>query len=408
MKREESLWEAARALWIKYCGVSDEYKMLRDRWLYLHDEMSILPHLRGKSPPEKITFKVLDEHVKTLDDKFGSMNFSKSKMEERNKFKSINLKKYDEVVRHFLELSTYVGLLKLAFFQRTASAEISHVASGIPHSPERTIGNEQFYLAADKIIDRYIKCIHAQNNTLKWDGFITFAPPPPEFRRGFHGALSIPYPIFNLFHVSMSEEQKYFVGTYLILAHELAHSIIIKPDLTSSTGLTYTSWYFNLREGALKGTKNYLKNFIKGKDCKGCVFCPATFAIKEIEPMFDQYLCDLIAFKIAGPNTLHALLDITISSNTYSILDMILRIVSILAYLRSEGNIHNIADKDIKSVLDRLVHLLDLTKGTIKDKCIRCWINTGNVWGRTTYKFDTDLYSKLFRTTNTLFSDIIK
>lgn len=400
---------------MKYCGIADEYKMLRDRWLYLHDKMSILPHLRGESTTDKKTFKVVDVHVKRLDDMFSSMKFSKFEMEERDNFKPIPLEKYDEIVRHFLELSTYIGLLKLAFFQRTVSAEISHVASGIPHSPERTIGNELFYLAADKIIDRYIKCINAKDNTLKWDGFITFAPPPPEFRRGFHGALCIPYPIFNLFHVSMSEEQKYFVGTYLILAHELAHSIIIERSLPLPLGYNYTRWYFTLQEGALEGTKNYLKNFIREKHCKGCSFyrmcpfCPSKFDPEPIRPIFEQYICDLIAFKIAGPNTLHALLDITISSNIYSILDMILRIISILAYLHSEPtNIHNITTKDITPVLDRLISLLSSFKGKINNRCLRCWVDIGNFWGRTTYKFDKQTYRKLSHTNNALFSDIIK
>ena len=159
-KNFEGLWRTARTLWIKYCGVSDEYKMLRDRWLYLHGEnkLMVLPYLRRKNDnEEQDTFDLLDDYIKILQNKFDSIGFKRSELENFSNFKDkVEDLNTDELINrlwlieeYFYDLSNFVGLLKSAFFQRTISAEIQHVVSGIPHSPERTIGNELFYLAAD-------------------------------------------------------------------------------------------------------------------------------------------------------------------------------------------------------------------------------------------------------------------
>ena len=246
----EGLWRTARTLWIKYCGISDEYKMLRDRWLYLHGEnkLMVLPYLkRNNEDEEKKTFDLLDDHANELEREFGGIGFKRREMENfrsfRNKVKGRNV---DDLIvglglieEHFFDLSNFVGLLKSAFFQRTVSAEIQHVISGLPHSPERTIGNELFYLAADNVAHRYCECLNISYG--KWDGFITFIPPIEE--RHFYGGFYNPSPYLKLFHVSMSEEAKYFVGTYLTLAHEFSHAIMSVISETGSTKkLDFPKW----------------------------------------------------------------------------------------------------------------------------------------------------------------------
>ncbi|MDH5685520.1 MAG: hypothetical protein OEY73_03190, partial [Hadesarchaea archaeon] len=227
IKEKMSLWEATRTLWIKYCGIADEYKMLRDRWLYLHNKKSLstLPYLK------RSTFAELNRLVASLSRKFRELGFHRDRMENFERY-GVLLRDMRDIIFYsgvytktkemFFDLASYEGLLKLAFFQRTVSSEISHVASGVPRSPERTIGNELFYLAADTIGRKYNECLKIERS--RWDRIITFAP--PKEAPMFYGAFFRPSIFLPLFHISMSEEQKYFVGSYLVLAHEFAHAAI--------------------------------------------------------------------------------------------------------------------------------------------------------------------------------------
>jgi hypothetical protein len=229
------LWRTARTLWIKYCGIADEYKMMRDRWLYLHREDKVmgLPHLRrDTNDEEEKTFDILDSHTNQLERGFKSIGFKRTTMENFSRFEdSIKgmereklFDKIDRLELCFFDLSNFVCYLKSAFFQRTVSAEIQHVISGLSHSPERTIGNELFFLAADNVAHSYCKCLNIPYES--WDGFITFIPPIEA--ENFFGGFYRMVPYLGLFHVSMSEEAKYFVGSYLTLAHEFGHSVMEK------------------------------------------------------------------------------------------------------------------------------------------------------------------------------------
>ena len=243
------LWTSARSLWVKFCGIADEYKMLRDRWLYLYskNKLPVLPYLRAKNPDEEEqTFDLLDNHVKELETKFGELGFERNKMESYNDFRQETSRtdrvdivdKLKLIEDYVYDLANFVGLLKFAFFQRTVSSEIPHVASGMPHSPERTIGNELFYLAADNVARRYYECLNIPYG--KWDGFITFTPPIEEY---FYGAFYRPSPCLELFHISMSEEAKYFVGSYLALAHEFGHAVIPRKITYGEASRIVTAWW---------------------------------------------------------------------------------------------------------------------------------------------------------------------
>ena len=45
--------------------------------------------------------------------------------------------------------------------------------SGAPLSPEKTIGNEAIYVAADNAAKRYKKCLYVPNE-FAWDGYVSF------------------------------------------------------------------------------------------------------------------------------------------------------------------------------------------------------------------------------------------
>ena len=338
----EGLWKTARTLWIKYCGVSDEYKMLRERWLYLHGEnkLMVLPYLRRKNEDEdQKTFDFLTDHSKKLEGMFGEIGFKRSKMENFSDFKDkVEDLNTDELINrltlveeYFYDLSNFVGLLKSAFFQRTVSAEIQHVVSGIPHSPERTIGNELFYLAADNVAWRYCECLNIPYG--KWDGFITFIPPIEEGL--FYGAFYNPSPYLKLFHVSMSEEAKYFVGSYLALAHEFCHAIM-RQSVISETGDYYPKWFKLIANNIHRRTCAQLDT-IKQDYCK---YCPIYKALSSLSYMdvvlYEDFLADIMAYYIAGKNSLHEFIDAffqRVSKPKLSI-GFLLRVVSTYSYLK--------------------------------------------------------------------------
>lgn len=390
----EGLWRTARTLWIKYCGISDEYKMLRDRWLYLHGEnkLMVLPYLKRKSEnEEKKTFDLLNDHSKEVEGMFGGIGFKRSeqenlsgfndKVEDLNTDELINLLRFLE--EYFYDLSNFVGLLKSAFFQRTVSAEIQHVVPGIPHSPERTIGNELFYLAADNVAWRYCDCLNIPYG--EWDGFITFIPPIEEGL--FYGAFYNPSPYLKLFHVSMSEEAKYFVGSYLALAHEFGHAIM-RQRVISETGDYYPKWFKLITQNIYFRTLEILENK-KQAYCNGCPIYKALSCWDEV--LHEDFLADIIAYYIAGKNSLHEFIDAFFQRVSKPKLSagFLLRVESTFAYLKlideDVSDLRINADKLIKAYENSLLNSERCYKCSVFPECV------GQIcvdWARTINNFD--------------------
>ena len=309
MDEKMSIWQAARSMWMKYCGICDEYKMLRDRWLYLYDEDSlpVLPLLKAPSGSDtKYTFDILDEHIEKLEGIFEKcFGFRRKELEDYTnsleKFENIDLNEYSAIKSRLFDLSQYIGILKFAFFQRTISSETSHVISGAPHSPERTMGNELFYLAADKVTERYFKCLNIPYYS--WDGFVSFIPPVGS--GGFYGAFGLPLKSFRIFHISMSEEQKYFVGSYMAIAHELGHILMDGYDATYPEKHIIDKLRFLCIAHV---TKTWKKRF---DGCEKCIYNPnkmISFIPRNRDP-FKEYFADIIALNIGGVHTANVLLN---------------------------------------------------------------------------------------------------
>lgn len=358
----EGLWRTARTLWIKYCGISDEYKMLRDRWLYLHDEnkLMVLPYLKRKTEnEEKKTFDLLDDHTKELEGRFGEIGFERTDMENFNAFKrKVNEMDITDLIYelklaedYFFDLANIIGLLKSAFFQRTVSAEIQHVVSGIPHSPERAIGNELFYLAADNVASRYYECLNTPYG--KWDGFITFIPPIEEGH--FYGAFYNPSPYLELFHVSMSEEAKYFVGSYLALAHEFGHAVMKRrvKKIDEMVELRPASWMVSLFENIYKNSLEVLIDCEKYR----CKDCPLYIYLnrRSIYIDFEDLMADNIAVYIGGLNYIHSFIDFAYNmvSDPTDQIPFLLRTISSYYYLKLNGfNISDLEKRITKILVD--------------------------------------------------------
>lgn len=357
MTWEQSLWESARILWMKYCGVADEYRMLRDRWSYAASDSSFtsLPYLKGRN--KRKTFDMLDNHIKVIDNMFYNFyDFQRKETErfEKKKFKKCSENSLKEIENYFYELTNYVGLLKLGFYQRTVSSEIPHVISGLPHSPERTIGDELFYLAAEEVAKRYEICLNIPYG--KWDEFITFAPPIKDY---FYGAFYKPSPYLELFHISMSEEQKYFVGTYMLLAHEFGHSMLINKkwdDYGNRYKIDYPYWEKKLLKKCSKALTDI--EYIQPEKCKYCGW----FAVLTDNLIYslNEILADIIAYKLNGKNYLHSFIDQFRGNlnylsygygNLYFLLDL-LRITVLHNYIyRQRKNTSNYLNTKITNML---------------------------------------------------------
>jgi len=444
MDREEGLWEAARALWMKYCGVADEYKMLRDRWLYLHDKTSIstLPYI-------KTTFNKLDRLVDSLNSSFKNLGFKKDRLENKSHTieKLVTVEDYElanaiykDIKAKFFDLATYVGLLKLAFFQRNVSSEISHVISGLPQSPERTIGNELFYLAADNLAKSYYKCLKFKN--IKWDGFITFAPPKEAL--DFYGAFFRPSKFLPLFHVSMSEEQKYFVGSYLAIAHEFGHAILHENNTVfyNLRDIVWRNFYHKYKD-AISSFRDELPirglQLISIHKCEDCNIYPNMFDIRWFElfgELFHDFLSDVIAVHIGGINTIEAYFNEIFLVSAYQTreyknkiipyiarMTAIIRLSGIISYLQQAGY----DDRYIKSLMDKLNNfieigeeILDLIYNITKRRrvkldweewtvlstvCINCLLEIGKLWGEIIAKYDQQARRE---TGSSIFSYFIK
>ena len=345
MDREESLWEAIRTLWIKYCGISDEYKILKHRWQYLHspDSLPVLPPLfeKNEQEGELSTFDRLDNLVSDINDTFNrKLNFRRVEHEDYTEslhyLQTFSLREYYILERKFFELSNFVGLLKSAFFQRTVSAEIPHVASGLPHSPERTIGNELFYLAADEVAKSYCKCFKIPYG--KWDGFITFTPPITEGH--FTGAFFRPSEYSKLFHISMSEEQKYFVGAYMLIAHELGHAPVVKLRRELDFSWTdLTSSFKRLSLDIYNDTMSILKGY-RYSQCEECPLNRTPLGVYNLQ--VEQCVADILGLRAGGPNIGHAFLDTafgvfgTLSKLQPTELDLI-RVLTLRSYMIASG-----------------------------------------------------------------------
>ncbi|MBU7046475.1 MAG: hypothetical protein HXS54_08565 [Theionarchaea archaeon] len=393
--KQKNLWEAVYSIWMKYCGIADEYKMLRDRWLYHKSEYyPILPDLKSKFP----TFSNLQTCIETLDE-FFCQKFDLERIKPEifeTKFDG-TLNDLENIENLFLDLSRYVGLLKIAFFQRTVSMEIPHAVGGLPHSPERTIGNELIYVAADQLTQQYRRSFRI--SYWDWDGFVTFLPP---IQSGyFYGAILIPFPRQKLYHISMSEEQKYFVGSYIHLGHELGHTVTRRPSPHTYGDVEYSPWFKALARFSCDYTNSVLGEFIP-KDCRGN--CPMHSNINSTEE-FEQFICDLISYKIAGVFSQIALIDEELGPKASSIFDIIVRSKGILQYLedsRHEDECSHILKERIQDIMKEVdgmslpCGILDCREvHEIYPECISCWGLVGASYGRATQYFDSNFEEEI-------------
>ncbi|MDH5266279.1 MAG: hypothetical protein OEW62_01220 [Candidatus Bathyarchaeota archaeon] len=307
----ERIWSSLYPVWIKYCGVCDEYKNLKDKWNYFCvEEFSSLPSIYP-------TFQRVDTLIEETNHIFSPF-FGRERIDSMNGFdRELASRRISEFQNRFMELSNYLGILKFIFFQRTVSSEIPHMVSGEPISPERTIGNEMLYIAADNIARQYRNCVRLDQN-LNWDGIISFIYPIQSDY--FFGGFCHPSNYLKHFHVSISEEGKHFLGTYLLLAHEISHAIHYKWD-GALRSFRCPSWFATIWREILGRQLTLFPPLLEQlkESCSECHYYDYLFTymydLRENSEMFRQFVADLLACLIGGPTTCYSLIDMFLNAN---------------------------------------------------------------------------------------------
>jgi hypothetical protein len=258
------------------------------------------------------TFNRIDRLIETIGEDFRPMLSRESNDTISNFDEDRAERKLNVVQSKFYSLVHYLGILKFVFFQRTVSYGLRDVVSGLPLSPERTMGNEAIYLAADNLAKRYFDSVNPDPD-LNWDGTVSFFYPVQEDY--FFGGLSWPDKHLKQAHIVLSEENKHFLGSLLVLAHEIAHTTHVNIDDQESF---YPKW-FDSAWRKVAGAQIY--NFEKkvadlANECPDCYVSLwlSTFMQPDFNAqIFREDIADLVAFLIGGPTTTLVACDLALS-----------------------------------------------------------------------------------------------
>ncbi|MFX1521527.1 MAG: hypothetical protein ACFFCD_16590 [Promethearchaeota archaeon] len=307
MSQSDRNWRSLYPIWMKYCGVCDEYRSLKSKWNYITS-------IRGLTalPKMQSTFERMDKAIDDTDKLFKPM-FDRAKRDNPNNVNPNEVEdRLNELQDRFYSITHYFGILKLILFQRTVSFEIPEMISGLPVSPERTIGNEAIYLASDRVCERYLNCLNFDPE-LHWDGAVSFVHP---IQMHWFGGLSWPDRYLKHFHVVLSEENKHFLGAMIILAHELSHATHVK---FRNHG-TQPNWFESMWRKIISFQREEFLDRLEEFDdrCKKCsiwnylsnLLTSTAVNVRE----FREFVADLLAFLIGGPMTVMSVIDLALDS----------------------------------------------------------------------------------------------
>jgi len=310
--RVSGLWKDALSMWIRYCGVSDEIRTLRNKWSFILTSRAAhwpLPDIEGT------VFQRLITHDSSIQTEFERIGFSRYTLETNAAFINATKKWSIQDLLHcldiigdmFAELEEYLGKLKLVYFQRTSSLEIPYY-SGLPRSPQRTIGDEILHQAADNVTSCYLNCLDWSSD-LTWDGFVSFVYPEREVFRG--GVFRV-MPYTRLFHLALSEDGKYFPGAFLLLAHEATHVTMYKVVEGSPKHCQWLLAMWRRFFDRLEITEKLAGDVFGHDVCRGCenlAFIQRLYSPVEGSKIFRQCVADILGLEIGGICSLLSLID---------------------------------------------------------------------------------------------------
>lgn len=376
----EQFWKDYYHYYIKFCGVTDEFLIIKQRWTFLKE-------FTWSLKPNPYIINAAETLISTLGNLFSLLGFKRNKLENKKDFvlsaNEIGLEcthlNLLLIKKLYVELSGLLGYLKEAFYQRIASLEAPSTISGLPESPERTLGNELILLAADNLTERYLECVRFAF-PWKWDGVISFLYP----QMGPFGGFTALIPSAKTFHISLTEDGKYFIGDFLTLAHEVGHAVIFPPPTTEFPPIVETPFWFQLickRTYPIVLQKLYeLKNLYFETECMNCPnFYRIRTQIKEgWADCLNECLADLIGLKIAGISSLHHLIDYVLDIETF------LRLTFALGFDSNNDRLSN-------GVIEAERRLQQMFKRECSHKCVGLLLNFGKRLGERFARLNVEL-----------------
>lgn len=355
-------WWLFDSLWIKFCGVADEYDMLHDKWTFLRsgDSLTALRPIEG-------TFKrlfSLSEECRRL---FEQLGFHRLKAESVQDLEAATggvtpdyiFSRYVQIKWRIEELSKYLEILRITFNQRTVSDDVSQTIAGFPHSPERTAGSELVCLGADNVAQAYYRCLNFAN--LEWDGVISFIYPleePPCLHGGFMWAAYLS----GQFHISLCGESKYFPGAFLPLAHEMGHASIAKVGKSDDD---VTRW--RDRRSWFKALHLYFASFMERENesfekthpkCSYCQYCLRqridilSHDFEASRGFFEECVADLIGVEIGGPSLAWSLSDLSPSQ------EVLFRLGFLVGYYLEDEEFYQVLHVEMQSLANKVAEEL--------------------------------------------------
>lgn len=342
-------------LWTNFCGMDDEYHVIKNKWLYYNRQLpTVFPRINK-------TFNMIDHLAKSIYNNFYNIyGLSRYHNKVSNTIKGKNIL---EMKNKIFDFASYIGVLKYAYLQRSSSLEMPFITAYTPRSPERTVGNEAMYLAGDKIIEDCLSRVYPQK--YRWDGYITFQP--PNFFGLYYAGLS-QIPNLKLFHLTISEELKHSIKGLFTILHEISH--LYTCELNKRIYLKAKSIDFRIKNARKNRPYNDVKELEWQKEDSGIEnsgihqnFEIKTEISKDFYELYLEAITDLIAFKIGGINHVFFYLDYLFNNpfifnkcifhvpgekpkNAYSIdnnpviINMIVRLSSIIGYLEVTAQYH--------------------------------------------------------------------
>jgi hypothetical protein len=308
---KDSLWKDVISLWIRYCGVSDELKTIGVRWSYLSG-LNYLPLINYKDD----LFERFASFDNFIGRRFERLGLQRKRIERKPDFTKATENdstgevesKLLEIADMFFELEEYLGRLKHVFFQRTSSLEIP-MQVGLPRSVQKTMGEELLHIAADNVARTYLNSLR-WNAPVVWDGLISFVY--PDYEKGFRGGIFKIFPHAGVFHVSLSEDGKYFPGTMLVLAHEISHVTMVQISGGKVRDAQWLLAAFTLFCEKLVETRALSRDIVGNRPCTGCdniEFLNSLYSTQDSITCFSQCIADILGFEIGGICSLLSFLD---------------------------------------------------------------------------------------------------
>ncbi len=356
----------------KISGIYDEINILENRFTFLSDiYFPYIPNVQlfDKSSYKSNPFRLLREQSAK----------QKTDLESHIMKGTISKEDWDSINSRFYEISVLQNIMKMSFYIRTISLEMPQVEIGHHRGLERTTGNEGFLRSADIITERLVQCIRT---SFKWDGIFTYTGRLDEDLWG--GGIRF-FKLFKTYHISLSDETKYFSGGHFFIAHEIAHLLLTRTDYDSipwrSIGPEESIWFVYLVGNLVTIIENYLKeskcSHKKETQIKENGFsCPVKYLleyrfIKKGDFIIEECFADIFAVIIIGSEYLVSFLDFI---HFYNV-DIYFRLKFVLIFLKLEGYLKEEIIKERYNYFNSLQSKYRIFENDFLGKCRTCLNN---------------------------------